>query len=100
MVDLKTGKVKPEYAGKMNFYLSAVDDKLKTEKDHPSIGIIICKEKSKVVAEYALRDRNKPMGITEYKIQNLCRKKSIAVNLSIVHDFNRGFLVVGRLKMV
>ena len=61
-------KFKPQYAGKMNFYLSAVDDKLKTEKDHPSIGIIICKEKSKVMAEYALRDRNKPMGIIEYKI--------------------------------
>jgi len=68
VIELKTGKFKPEYAGKLNFYLSAVDDKLKTEHDNPSIGIILCKEKNKLVAEYSLKDMTKPMGISEYKL--------------------------------
>lgn len=68
VIGLKTGKFKPEYAGKLNFYLSAVDDKLKTEHDNPSIGIILCKEKNKLVAEYSLKDMTKPMGISEYKL--------------------------------
>lgn len=68
VVELKTGKFKPEYAGKVNFYLSAVDDLLKTEQDQPTIGIILCKEKNKVVAEYALKDISKPIGVSEYKL--------------------------------
>jgi len=68
VIELKTGGFKPEYAGKLNFYLSAVDDLLKTEVDKPSIGIILCKEKNKMVAEYALRDMTKPIGISEYKL--------------------------------
>ncbi len=68
VIELKTGKFKPEYAGKLNFYLSAVDDKLKTEHDNPSIGIILCKEKNKLVAEYALKDMTKPIGVSEYKL--------------------------------
>jgi predicted nuclease of restriction endonuclease-like (RecB) superfamily len=67
VVELKTGKFLPEYAGKLNFYLSIVDDKLKTKQDQASIGILICKQKNKVVAEYALKDMTKPIGITEYK---------------------------------
>ena len=54
--------------GKLNFYLSAVDDILKTENDNPSIGILLCKEKNKVKAEYALKDINKPIGISEYEL--------------------------------
>ncbi|MEG0848189.1 MAG: PDDEXK nuclease domain-containing protein [Niameybacter sp.] len=68
VVEMKTGKFKPEYAGKVNFYLSAVDDLLKTEQDQPTIGIILCKEKNKVVAEYALKDISKPIGVSEYKL--------------------------------
>ena len=68
VVELKTGKFKPEYAGKLNFYLSAVDDMLKTEIDNPSIGIILCKEKNKLVAEYSLKDMTKPIGVSEYKL--------------------------------
>ncbi|WP_010244348.1 PDDEXK nuclease domain-containing protein [Acetivibrio cellulolyticus] len=68
VIELKTGKFKPEYAGKLNFYLSAVDNKLKTDHDNPSIGIILCKEKNKLVAEYALKDMTKPMGVSEYKL--------------------------------
>ena len=62
------GKFKPEFAGKMNFYLSALDDKLKSETDAPSIGIILCKDKDSVVAEYALRDMKKPIGISSFNL--------------------------------
>lgn len=54
--------------GKLNFYLSAVDDILKTKDDNPSIGILLCNEKNKVKAEYSLKDINKPIGISEYEL--------------------------------
>ena len=66
VIDLKTTPFKPEYAGKMNFYLSAVDDLLRHPDDKPSIGIILCKAKNQVVAEYALRDLAKPVGVSTY----------------------------------
>lgn len=66
VVDLKTTAFRPEYAGKMNFYLSAVDDLMRHPEDQPSIGIILCKAKNKVVAEYALRDLAKPVGVSSY----------------------------------
>ena len=59
---------KPEYAGKMNFYLSAVDDLLRQPGDHPSIGIILCKTRNRVVAEYALKDTHKPIGVAAYRL--------------------------------
>jgi predicted nuclease of restriction endonuclease-like (RecB) superfamily len=65
VIDLKAAEFKPEYAGKMNFYLSAVDDKLKHPSDQPSIGLILCKSKNQI--EYALRDTAKPMGIAEFR---------------------------------
>lgn len=69
LIELKTGKFKPEYAGKMNFYLSAVDDILKHSNDNPSIGIILCKDKGEQIkAEYALRDISKPIGLAEYRL--------------------------------
>lgn len=68
VVELKAGKFKPEYAGKLNFYLSAVDSQVKKEYDNPTIGILLCKKKDKIEAEYALRDINKPMGISEYRL--------------------------------
>ena len=61
-------KFKPEYTGKLNFYLSAIDSQLKKEFDNPTIGILLCKSKDKIEAEYALRDINKPMGISEYRL--------------------------------
>ncbi len=64
--DLKGGAFKPEYTGKMNFYLSAVDDLLRHPDDKPSIGLILCKEKDGIVAEYALRDMTKPLGVAEF----------------------------------
>jgi predicted nuclease of restriction endonuclease-like (RecB) superfamily len=66
VIELKAGPFKPEYAGKMNFYLSAVDELLRHPDDKPSIGIILCKTKNRVVAEYALRDLAKPVGISNY----------------------------------
>jgi predicted nuclease of restriction endonuclease-like (RecB) superfamily len=66
VIELKTTAFKPEYAGKMNFYLSAVDDLLRHPDDKPSIGIILCKVKNQVVAEYALRDLAKPVGVSSY----------------------------------
>lgn len=69
VIELKAGKFKPEYTGKLNFYLSAVDDILRHADDKPSIGILLCKDKGdKIKAEYALRDINKPIGLAEYKI--------------------------------
>jgi predicted nuclease of restriction endonuclease-like (RecB) superfamily len=70
VIELKNGKFKPEYAGKLNFYLSAVDDMLRHESDNPTIGILLCKEKDKMTAEYALRDINKPIGVSEYKLSD------------------------------
>lgn len=68
VIDLKMKKFIPEYAGKMNFYLSVVDEQLKTETDNPSIGLILCRDKNKVVAEYSLRDMSKPIGVSEYRL--------------------------------
>jgi hypothetical protein len=66
VIELKTGDFKPEYAGKLNFYLSAVDDILKTEMDNPSMGILLCKNKNNLVVEYALKDMTKPIGVSVY----------------------------------
>ena len=68
VVELKTTEFKPEYAGQLNFYLSAIDDLVKDETDNPSIGLLLCKSKDKFTAEYALKDINKPIGVSEYKI--------------------------------
>jgi predicted nuclease of restriction endonuclease-like (RecB) superfamily len=66
VIDLKMGAFKPEYAGKMNFYLAAVDDMLRHPDDKPSIGLILCKTKNRIIAEYALRNTTTPMSITEF----------------------------------
>ena len=68
VIELKSGKFRPEHAGKLNFYLSAVDSQLKKEIDNPSVGILLCKAKDKIEAEYSLRDINKPIGISEFKL--------------------------------
>jgi predicted nuclease of restriction endonuclease-like (RecB) superfamily len=69
--ELKMGEFEPEYIGKLNFYLSAVDDMLKSESDQPSIGILLCKNKDKIEVEYALRDINKPIGVSEFRFNEL-----------------------------
>jgi len=67
-IELKTGKFKPEYSGKLNFYLTALDEQVKSSEDAPSIGLILCKDRNNVVAEYSLRDINKPVGISRYEL--------------------------------
>ena len=65
---LKTGEFKPEYAGQLNFYLSAVDGILKKEQDNPSVGLLLCKSKNDLVAEYSLKDMSKPIGVSAYQV--------------------------------
>lgn len=94
VIELKAGEFTPEYAGKLNFYLTVVDKQLKTEHDNPSIGLLLCKEKDKLVAEYALTDVNKPIGISEYQLtqalpDNL--KSSLPSIEEIEAEFARGF---------
>lgn len=68
VIELKAGAFKPEHAGQLSFYLTAVDAQMKAEHDGPSIGLLLCKSKNKVVAEYALRDSSKPIGVAEYQL--------------------------------
>jgi predicted nuclease of restriction endonuclease-like (RecB) superfamily len=68
VVELKATPFKPEYAGQLNFYLSAVDAQVKADDDHPTIGLLLCKENNRLVAEYALRGIAKPMGVAEYQL--------------------------------
>ena len=78
VIELKDKDFKPEYAGKLNFYLSAVDDLVKDPSDQPSIGLILCKSKNNVLAEYTLRDMKKPIGLAEYRLT-----ESLPENLKI-----------------
>ena len=68
VVELKNRKFIPEYAGKLNFYLSAVDSLLKRDDDQPTIGLLLCRDKNNIEVEFALRDMNKPMGVSEYTL--------------------------------
>jgi predicted nuclease of restriction endonuclease-like (RecB) superfamily len=70
VVELKAGAFKPEHTGQLSFYLSAVDSQIKSEQDSPTIGLLLCKTQNRVVAEYALRDSNKPIGVAEYQLVN------------------------------
>ena len=70
VVELKTVDFEPEFAGKLAFYLSAVDGEFKSEQDNPTMGLLLCKGKDRMVAEYALQDINKPMGISEYRLSS------------------------------
>jgi len=68
VIELKTGEFEPEYAGKLNFYLKAVDEQLRGDRDEATIGILLCKSRDRVVVEYALSDIHKPMGVSEYEL--------------------------------
>jgi predicted nuclease of restriction endonuclease-like (RecB) superfamily len=67
VIDLKKGDFKPEHAGKMNFYCSVIDDILKHKTDEPTIGLILCENKNKIIAEYALKNNSQPIGVSEYE---------------------------------
>lgn len=75
VVELKTTDFKPEYTGKLNFYITAVDEQIKTKFDNPTIGILICKSKSDTIVEYALRNVNTPIGISEYQLTEILPKE-------------------------
>jgi len=74
-LELKIGKFLPEYVGKMQFYLAALDDKVRMSDEKPSIGIIMCKSKNKTIVEYALKQSNKPIGVAEYRIVSTVPKE-------------------------
>jgi len=90
VIDLKKGDFLPEYAGKMNFYCSAVDDILKHETDKPTIGLILCKGKDKIFAEYALRDLNKPIGVSEYELTQML-PDNLKSSLPSIEDIEKEF---------
>lgn len=75
VVELKTEKFKPEFAGKLNFYVTAVNKNMKAEQDNQTIGILICKDKDDVVAEYALDDVSQPIGIAKYELTKVLREE-------------------------
>lgn len=85
VIELKDKDFKPEYAGKMNFYLSAVDDLLKHPTDNPSLGVILCKSKNNVLAEYTLRDIGKPIGLAEYRLTDSL-PEDLKVNLPTIEE--------------
>ena len=68
VIELKTEKLKPEFVGQLNFYITAVDKDIKSKNDNQTIGILICKDKDNVVAEYSLANISQPIGISEYEI--------------------------------
>ena len=88
VIELKTGEFKPEYAGQLNFCLSAVDGILKRPEDNPSIGLLLCKSKNDLLAEYALKDMSKPIGVSEYKITS-CLPEDLSKQLPSVEDIQK-----------
>ena len=88
VIELKTGDFKPEYAGQLNFYLSAVDAQLKKDTDNPTIGLLLCKNKNNLIAEYSLKDMSKPMGISEYKISSVLPEE-LSEHLPSVEDIQK-----------
>lgn len=98
VIELKIEDFKPEFAGKMNFYLSAVDDQLRHKDDQPTIGIILCKGRNKVIVEYALRDTSKPMGVAQHKLSPALPPQ-LARDLPTVEEFAREFPLMSIVKL-
>lgn len=94
VIELKAGKFKPEYAGKMNFYLAVLDDTVKQEDENPSIGIIICKSKSKTIIEYALKKTASPIGVASYTLTETLPKeyKNLLPSPSEIEEKLSGFI--------
>jgi predicted nuclease of restriction endonuclease-like (RecB) superfamily len=88
VVELKTGDFKPEHLGQLGFYLTAVDKQIKSDHDSSSIGLLLCKNKNKIVAEYALSDKTQPMGIAEYRLQQLL-PESLETSLPSIEQIER-----------
>lgn len=75
VVELKTEKFKPEFAGQLNFYMTAVNKNMKSNSDNQTIGILICRDKDNVVAEYSLENISQPIGISKYEISKLLEQE-------------------------
>ncbi len=88
VIELKAGDLKPEHLGQLGFYLTAVDRQVKDKLDQPTIGLLLCKSKNKVVAEYALGDKSQPMGIAEYKLQESL-PEHLETNLPTIEQIER-----------
>jgi predicted nuclease of restriction endonuclease-like (RecB) superfamily len=88
VIELKAGEFKPEHLGQLGFYLTAVDAQIKHEQDQPSIGLLLCKSKNKVVAEYALRDNSRPLGIAEYQLLADLPER-LQISLPSIEDIQR-----------
>lgn len=88
VIELKTGKFKPEHLGQLGFYMTAVDKQIKHELDNATIGLLLCKSKNKVVAEYALGDKTQPMGIAEYKLVEAL-PENLKTNLPSIEQIER-----------
>jgi len=91
VVELKNTRFIPEYAGKMNFYLSAVDSLLKTVEDKPTIGILLCRDKRSIEVEFALRDINKPMGVSEFQFTEVL-PDNLKSSLPTIEEIERELL--------
>lgn len=91
VIELKNTAFIPEYAGKLNFYLSAVDTILKQIDDKPTIGILICREKNNIEAEFALRDINKPMGVSEFELTNII-PENLKSSLPTIEELEQNLL--------
>ncbi|WP_246510576.1 DUF1016 domain-containing protein [Bradyrhizobium glycinis] len=98
VIELKIEDFKPEFAGKMNFYLSAVDDQLRHKDDQPTIGIILCKGRNEVIVEYALRDTCKPMGVAHYQLSPALPPQ-LQQDLPTVEEFAREFPLMSIVKL-
>ncbi len=85
VIELKAGAFKPEHLGQLNFYISVINDQKRTNIDGPTIGLLLCKSKNKVVAEYALNGMPQPMGVSSYEIP-----KTIQASLPTVEELERG----------
>lgn len=97
VIELKSGEFKPEYAGQLNFYLSAVDGILKKEQDNPSIGLLLCKSKNDLVAEYSLKDMSKPIGVSAYQVtSNL--PEELGKQLPSIEDIQKRITAQGKCE--
>lgn len=85
VIDLKTVEFEPEFSGKMNFYVSAVDDLMRSPQDNPTIGIVLCKTQDNTIVEYALRDANKPIGVSTYQLRDAL-PESLKGNLPTIEE--------------
>lgn len=95
VVELKTHAFQPEYAGKLNFYVTAVDKLLKQEEDNPTIGLLICKTKDETKVEWAFHGVNKPLGVAAYELNNIIPKEIVS-KLPTIEEVEQGLNKVDR----